>query len=52
MSRAEEGTVLIAKYRNLFLRILLSFLLQLALARRLVSRDLDEIVRAKRPHPA
>jgi hypothetical protein len=38
--------------RNLSLRILLSFLLQLAHARRLASRDLDEIVRAKRPHPA
>ena len=38
--------------RNLSLRILLSFLLQLARARRLASRDLDEIVRARRPHPA
>ena len=38
--------------RNLSLRILLSFLLQLARARRLASRDLDETVRAKRPHPA
>jgi hypothetical protein len=38
--------------RNLSLRILLSFLLELARARRLASRDLDEIVRAKRPHPA
>jgi hypothetical protein len=41
-----------AKPRNFFLKIQLSFLLQLALARRPALRDLDEIVRAKRPHPA
>jgi hypothetical protein len=41
-----------AKPRNLFLKIQLSFLLQLALARRPALRDLDEIVRAERPHPA
>jgi hypothetical protein len=41
-----------AQFSESSLRILLSFLLWLARARRLASRDLDEIVRAKRPHPA